>query len=78
MRLYLQYSITFLIGFFVIRLFFQASAQESAVEIPKAILLARLSEGEPIPAQFQKEKILKAILTESERLIDRKPGAKGR
>ncbi len=78
MRLYLQYGIVFLIGFFVIRLFFQASNQENVVEIPKAILLARLSDGEPIPARFQKEKILKTILSESERLIDRKPSAKRR
>lgn len=78
MRLYLQYGIVFLISFFVIRLFFQASNQENTVELPKSILLARLSDGEPIPARFQKEKILKAILSESERLIDRKPSAKSR
>lgn len=78
MRLLFRHGAIALIGFFAIRLLFQATHHENTVELPKAILLDRLSAGEPIPAVFEKEKMLKAILTESERLIDRKPGAKSR
>ncbi len=78
MRLLIRHGAIILVGFFVVRLLLQASHQERSVELPKAILLDRLTAGEPIPAVFEKEKMLKAILTESERLIDRKPGAKGR
>jgi hypothetical protein len=78
MRLFVRHFIIALVGFFALRLLVQASNHHNPVELPKAVLLSRLSDGAPIPRGFEKEKILKAILKESEGLVDRKPGARNR
>ncbi len=78
MRLIVHHFIIALVGFFALRLIVQASNHQNPVELPKAILLSRLSEGSPITRGFEKEKILKAILNESEGFVDRKPGARNR
>jgi hypothetical protein len=79
MRLIIRHAIAILLVLFVCRVAVQAHAKESHVNLPKAILLSRLAASSPIPSRdFDQRPILKAIVNESERFIDRQKGRANR
>ena len=73
MRAIIRHCIAVLLFFFVCRLALQAQVQAKDTELtlPKAVLLSRLSKGEGIPSRaFDKSVLLKAIQTDSGRLVN--------
>lgn len=75
MRLFIRHAIAVLLFLFVFRLAMQAQDHDSEVTLPKAVLLSRLSDGDPIPsAAFDKSSLLKVIENDSGRLINSQAG----
>lgn len=71
MRLFVRHIIAVFLFLFVFRLAMQAQEHESEKTLPKAVLLSRLSEGDPIPSEaFDKSSLLKVIQNDSSRLIN--------
>jgi len=71
MRLFIRHFIAMLMFLFVFRLAMQAQESNTEVTLPKAVLLSRLSDGDPIPSEaFDKNSLLKVIENDSSRLIN--------
>lgn len=76
MRLLIRYTVSLLLLFFLARVALQAQGEDTYVSLPKAILLSRLAENEPLPSRsLDRSTLLKVIGGESERLINGQSGA---